>query len=481
MTRVRGAIGLVGRPAVSGMLIILALGFVVYLSYTAQNGLPLASTYHLTVDVPNAAEMTKNADVRIGGARVGQVLTITAEPPRGGRAPYARFGLALDRNKVASLPVDTRTKIRLASLLGGKYLELTPGVSRRTVPEGGQLPLANAIPIVDLDQAFRTFGKPTAKGLQNVIGQLGDALAGRGTAINDSIDAGHRLLPPLQRLLTVLVAPRTGLSEFLRGTAAATSALAPLAGQINALIDSGTTTLDAFDAAGGSLGQTLDALPPTEAAGTSTLHHLRPVLASAAALTRSLQPAGRLLPQAARRLDGAINATTPVLRRVPGLSRPLTATFGAVDSFARDPASTQALEALGNHDFATFATSLFLGLGGVLRYTADAQLHCNTLGLWARNQSSALSDGDAAGSWLTFEPVMNIAQQQQTSTPSPDLHFNPYPRQDAQACEAGNERYTAGQAIGHPAATNGKDVDQTTRPDGVAARAAAARRAAGQP
>jgi virulence factor Mce-like protein len=477
MTRARGAASILTRPAVSGTLIILALAFVVYVSYTAQNGLPLASTYHVSVDVPNAAEMTKNADVRIGGARVGQVLTITAEPPRDGHPAYARFGLALERGKVASLPVDTRTKIRLASLLGGKYLELTPGVSRKAVPEGGHLPLANATPIVDLDQAFRTFGAPTAKGLRNVIGQLGDGLAGRGTAINDSIDSAHRLLPPLQRVLAVMVAPRTGLSEFFRGAGAATSALAPLADQINALVDSSTTTFDALDASGASLGATLSALPPAEATGTATLHHLRPVLTDAAAVTRSLQPAGRLLPQAARSLDGAINTTTPVLRRVPTMSRPLSVTFGAVDKFARDPASTEAVTSLGNHDFATFATSLFLGLGGVLRYTAPAQLNCNTIGLWARNQSSALSDGDASGSWLTFQPVESIDQQQQRSTPSPDLHFNPYPRLDATACEAGNERYTGGQSIGHPAATNGKNVEETTRPPGVAERAAAA----GQP
>ena len=52
----------------------------VYLSYIAENGLPFVPTYNINVDVANAAELVKNADVRIGGARVGQVLTITPEP-----------------------------------------------------------------------------------------------------------------------------------------------------------------------------------------------------------------------------------------------------------------------------------------------------------------------------------------------------------------------------------------------------------------
>ena len=71
----------------------------------------------------------------------------------------------------------------------------------------------------------------------------------------------------------------------------------------------------------------------------------------------------------------------------------------------------------------------------------------------------------------------------QVAEPSPDLHVTPYPRQDGQACEAGNERYTPGQVIGHPTSTYGPRVEQTARPAGVSARSAPlqarARRAVG--
>ena len=454
-------------PELAGTLIILALAGIVWISYNAQNGLPFQRTYRISVDVPNAAEMIKNSDVRVGGARVGQVLSITAMPARGSRPPFARLGLALTDLGARALPVDTATKIRLSSLLGGKYLELTPGRSRRMVPDGGVLPLANNVPIVDLDQAFRAFGGRTATGLRATIGELGDTFAGRGTALNAAFASTRRLLPPLQRILETLADPATGLAGFIDGAASAASALAPLAGQLNALIDHATTTLRALQATGAALGDTIERLPPTESVTATTMRDLRPVLADAAAVSRGLLPGARLLPAAARNLDGVLVDTTPVLRRVPRLSRPLAAAFSAVDRFARDPASIGAIAALHGQDLPTFSTSLFLGLGGILHAAAQAQLACNVIGLWVRNQSSALSDGDAAGSWLTTALILSSSQSPQSATAAPDLHFDPYPREDATACEAGNERYLPGQDIGHPRATTGRHTARTGPPIGA--------------
>ncbi|OAI39742.1 hypothetical protein AYO39_02590 [Actinobacteria bacterium SCGC AG-212-D09] len=71
---------LLQSPIVVGTVLMVVLGIAVYLSYIAENGLPYVPTYRVNVQVANADEVPKNADVRIGGARVGQVLTITPEP-----------------------------------------------------------------------------------------------------------------------------------------------------------------------------------------------------------------------------------------------------------------------------------------------------------------------------------------------------------------------------------------------------------------
>ena len=58
---------------------------------------------------------------------------------------------------VAPLPADTTAEVRLASVLGGKYVELVPGHSRRTIPEDGRLPLANAAASVEIEDALSVF------------------------------------------------------------------------------------------------------------------------------------------------------------------------------------------------------------------------------------------------------------------------------------------------------------------------------------
>ncbi len=57
--------------------------------------------------------------------------------------PFAQLRLQL-QSGLEPLPADTRYRVRLASVLGGKYLELLPGQSRGAgVPDGGTLTLSN--------------------------------------------------------------------------------------------------------------------------------------------------------------------------------------------------------------------------------------------------------------------------------------------------------------------------------------------------
>jgi hypothetical protein len=200
---------------------------------------------------------------------------------------------------------------------------------------------------------------------------------------------------------------------------------------------------------------------------TTAPRHARPELADAAAIAVALRPGAALLPQAAGRLDTVLRTGAPVLRREPALSGVLGDTFRAVESYGRDPAAIQSLQVLGSTDLATFGASMFVGLGGLLRGSADAQLHCNALALWVRNLVSATSEGDASGGWIRMSTVVNSAQTTQSAAPSPDLHLNYYPNENAGECEAGNEPYAPGQAIGNPPGNQSTQTEQTSPPPGV--------------
>jgi len=484
----RAALEIFDNPILVGTVTILIVIVAVYLSYIAENGLPFVATYNVKVDVDNAAELVKNADVRVGGARVGQVLTITPEPatcrtssscpPGTWPHPFAQLGLALQKS-LDPLPPDTRYQVRLASVLGGKYLEIIPGSSRAPgLPDGGTFTLStnprlnHNIPFVDLDTAFATFGPKTQRGLRGAVAEFGDAVAGRGTAFNDTIYQLRLLIGPLESLLRLFADRGTNLSGFISGLSSTTGALAPVAPTISSLLSDAATTFAALDVP--ALGQSLDQLPGTESLGTSVLTSSQPVLVDAASIVQSLKPAAALLPLAAQRLDEIIISSTPVFRRVPPLASELQTALAAVASLARDPASTQTFQVLGNSDLATFGASALVGLGAILRTISSAQFACNVAGLWARNFANGLTEGDATGSWLRFAPILDLngngsAQLFQQGTPSPDLHLNFYPKENSSECQAGNEGYSGTQKIGDPGHTS-TVVDNTTPPPGVLAR-----------
>jgi virulence factor Mce-like protein len=463
------------NPILIGTITILVVIVAVYLSYIAENGLPFVPTYNVNIDVANAAELVKNADVRIGGARVGQVLKITPEPAtKQWPHPFARLSLSL-QTSLDPLPPDTHYQVRLASVLGGKYVEIIPGHSNaQGVGDGGTFTLNtnprlnHNIPFVDLDTAFATFGPKTQRGLRRAVAEFGDAVAGRGPQFNDAIYSLRQLIGPLQNVLRLFADPSTHLSDFIKGLSATTAALAPVAPTISALLSDSATTFKALDVP--ALGPTIDQLPPTESVATTALTNSLPVLQEAAVIIGALKPSASLLPTAANRLDQILVSATPVFKDVPPVANKLQTALATVDKLARDPAATQTFKVLGSSDLATFGSSAFIGLGAILDAVSQAQFSCNTAALWARNFAGALSEGDQTASWLRFSPILDLSggEDFQASKPSPDLHIDPYPKQNSNECQGANDVYRGAQLIGDPGPTS-TVVDNTAPPPGVLA------------
>src|SRR3954452_12855323 len=78
--RTRSGASLAASPVLVGAVTVLVTIVAVFLAYNATSGLPFVPTYDLKANLPNAAQLVKGFEVRIGGARVG--LTATIEPRR---------------------------------------------------------------------------------------------------------------------------------------------------------------------------------------------------------------------------------------------------------------------------------------------------------------------------------------------------------------------------------------------------------------
>src|ERR687891_1209664 len=65
-------------PTMVGAVTTLIVIVAVFLAYNANSGLPFVPVYRVSVEIPNAARLTNNNEVRIGGNRVGVVESIEA-------------------------------------------------------------------------------------------------------------------------------------------------------------------------------------------------------------------------------------------------------------------------------------------------------------------------------------------------------------------------------------------------------------------
>ena len=81
---VRGRPGgaLTASPVLVGAVTVLVTIVAVFLSYNATSGLPFVPTYDLKANLPNAAQLVKGFEVRIGGARVGLIVEDRAAAAR---------------------------------------------------------------------------------------------------------------------------------------------------------------------------------------------------------------------------------------------------------------------------------------------------------------------------------------------------------------------------------------------------------------
>jgi ABC-type transporter Mla subunit MlaD len=75
---------ILASPVLVGAITVLVTVVGVFLAYNANKGLPFVPTYDVTAELPSASGLIHGNEIRIGGARVGIISTITPPPAPGG-------------------------------------------------------------------------------------------------------------------------------------------------------------------------------------------------------------------------------------------------------------------------------------------------------------------------------------------------------------------------------------------------------------
>src|SRR5918992_909245 len=339
---------LAASPVLIGAVTLLVAIVAVFISYSANQGLPFVPTYQLKVELPNGAKLVPGNEVRAGGFRVGIVEEITSVRKRvdGEVRSIAQLDLKLD-SQIEPLAVDTEVGVRPRSALGLKYVELVPGNAEDTFADGATVPLENAGEITpELEDVLATFPPETRSDSQAALEGFGDAFAGRGEDINIVIRELNPFLRHLTPVMENLSDPATELRNFFPALGAAAAEAAPVAEVQARLFGQMADTFAAMSRDPEALRQTIEESPPTLAVATDSFRVQTPFLARFADVSRELEPGAEELRRALPLLNDALQAGVPAFRRTPALGGDLEGLFVALEDLSENPNTLLALRDL---------------------------------------------------------------------------------------------------------------------------------------
>jgi phospholipid/cholesterol/gamma-HCH transport system substrate-binding protein len=137
----------IGEILTGAAVLLAAAGFLGFAM--AHSGRTTSAGYKLHASFDHIDGLNPGADVRIAGVKVGNVLDMRVDP----KSFLAEVTLSVSDN--IHLPKDSAAEITSESLLGGKYLNLSPGGDAQEIPPGGTITITQSS--VSLEQLLGKF------------------------------------------------------------------------------------------------------------------------------------------------------------------------------------------------------------------------------------------------------------------------------------------------------------------------------------
>jgi phospholipid/cholesterol/gamma-HCH transport system substrate-binding protein len=389
------------NPVLIGAVTVLVALVAVFLAYNANTGLPFVPTRELKVDVADGSDLVVGNDVREGGYLIGTVSQMKPVVLSSGQVG-AQVTLKLNKTN-GQVPVDSTASIRTRSVLGLKYVDLHKGTSSQVIADGGTLPISQTNVPVQFDDIFKTFDPKTRRAIQNGLVGFGDALAARGSALNDTIASLPRLFSNLEPVARYLSDPATGLTRFIDSLNSFVGAVAPVA-QVNArLFTDSATTFEAISRDPNALESTISKSPSTLKVSTDSLHAQQPFLADLTTLGNELTPATAELKGALPNINPALEAGAQTLIRTPSLNANLQQVLVALKNLAQAPGTNVAVNAL---------TSTVSTLNPLIKYVGPFQTVCDDWNHWWTYLADLVSEETRFG--FAQRALLNFADSSQT-------------------------------------------------------------------
>jgi phospholipid/cholesterol/gamma-HCH transport system substrate-binding protein len=211
------------NPFPIGIIGIVAILALLFLSFNA-NALPFiggGDTYH--ADFADAAGLKTGDDVRVAGVKVGKVTSLDLV------GDMVRVAFQVDSG--TDVGADTTADIKIKTLLGQKFIALTPQGSGQL---HGDIPLTRTTTPLDVTQAFIGLGQRAG---EIDTAQLAKAFDTIADTFKDTPPYVRQSLVGLQRLSTSIASRDTQLTQLLSDANTVTNTLAARDAEVAKLIN----------------------------------------------------------------------------------------------------------------------------------------------------------------------------------------------------------------------------------------------------
>jgi ABC-type transporter Mla subunit MlaD len=306
-----------------------SFGGLLFLWVSFGGPVPLhAKGYQFNVDFPKAAQLTRQADVRISGVTVGKVVALESL-----RDNSTRATIELEA-KYAPIPRAAKAMLRAKTLLGETYVELAPNRAKGTgpLPEEGILAKNAVEPTVELDDILRVFDPKTRAAFRVWQQTQANATRGRGGDFNETLGELPKMVDELGELSATLDSQGSAVKQSVSSTATVFEALSRRQGDLRNLVAQGDRVFSALGERNEQLAAVFEEFPRFEREVAATLPQVTSLGDRAVPIVERLQPAATELAPTFDALDRLSPDLQAFMRR---LGPVVTASENGLPAFNR--------------------------------------------------------------------------------------------------------------------------------------------------
>ena len=413
------------------VLLVAAIGISAALAMLGAGG--SEPTYRVDAIFDSTANLIPGQDVKIAGARVGQVSDIHLTDER-----KARVEMDVEEG-FAPFRGDAECTIRPQSLIGEKFVQCHPGTPGRPPLSAGEdgtptVPLGNTHSPVDLDLVFAALRQPYAQRLAIILNELGTGVAGRAEDMNAAIRRANPALQEVNDVLRILDRDRAALGRLVEQSDRVIAELARRRGTVSSFIERSDRVAREVAGQREALGQVIERLPPLldeleptadrlaalASDATPTLRDLRAAAPGAEALLADFDPVADAARPALKRLAEmsevgrrAVRSAKPVaakLKPVAEILRPITELAAELNESLRDTGVVEGLQlytfygagAQARFDQSSHILPSYQIASPCQQYAREPVPECNARFRGVSKEGQTLFRNDAAGPALDF-------------------------------------------------------------------------------